>query len=137
MIETVLGAVEAGAVRRVDLHEHLLSDASALSRPGPEPLPDDPRVTTENLAFLRWNALALADNLRLDDAEVAAAELGRAGVDLVVECTSLGLGPRHAGLPQVSRAAGVHVVVAYGLYVDPVLPPGPATSTRSRSRRCC
>ncbi|MBZ5739348.1 hypothetical protein [Nocardioides mangrovi] len=122
MIETVLGPVAAGVVRRVDLHEHLLTDASALSRPGLEPLPDDPRVTPENLAFVRWNALALADNLRLDDPEVAAVELARTEVDLVVECSSIGLGPRHAALPEISRAAGVHVVAAYGLYVDPALP---------------
>ncbi|MFI6160096.1 MULTISPECIES: phosphotriesterase [Micromonospora] len=124
MIETVLGPVAAAGVGRVNMHQHLLSDASALSRPGAEPAPADARVTTANLGFLRWNALALADNLRLDDPRLAVAELRHAagGVDLVVEDTSIGLGPDHPALPAISRAAGVHVAVAYGLYVTPTLP---------------
>ncbi|BCB83094.1 phosphotriesterase family protein [Phytohabitans suffuscus] len=124
MIETVLGPIEAAGVGRVNMHQHLLSDASALCRPGVEPTPADERVTAANLGFLRWNALALADNLRLDDPELAAAELRRAAgaVDLVVEDTSVGLGPDHPALPGIARAAGVHVAVAYGFYVTPTLP---------------
>ncbi|TCB97248.1 phosphotriesterase [Micromonospora zingiberis] len=124
MIETVLGPVPAAVVGRVNMHQHLLSDASSLCRPGREQTPTDHRVTIRNLGFLRWNALALADNLRLDDPHLAVAELRHAarGVDLVVEDTSVGLGPDHAALPAVSRAAGVHVAVAYGLYVTPTLP---------------
>ncbi|WP_432841749.1 hypothetical protein [Dactylosporangium sp. CA-092794] len=125
MIETVLGPVEAAGLGRVNMHQHLLSDAGRLSRPGHEPAPADDRVATGNLGFLRWNALALADNLRLDDPGLAADELRRAagGVGLVVEDTSVGLGPDHPALPAISRAAGVHVAAAYGLYVTPTLPP--------------
>ncbi|MET7399679.1 hypothetical protein ABZS66_39975 [Dactylosporangium sp. NPDC005572] len=124
MIETVLGPVEAAGLGRVNMHQHLLSDAGGLGRGGLEPAPADERVTTANLGFLRWNALALADNLRLDDPRLAAAELRRAagGVDLVVEDTSVGLGPDHPALPAISAAAGVHVAAAYGLYVTPTLP---------------
>ncbi|MDQ7903662.1 hypothetical protein RB614_03920 [Phytohabitans sp. ZYX-F-186] len=124
MIETVLGPIEAAGVGRVNMHQHLLSDASRLARPGVEPTPVDDWVTTANLGFLRWNALALADNLRLDDPELAVAELRRAAgaVDLVVEDTSVGLGPDHPALPAIARAAGVHVAVAYGFYVTPTLP---------------
>lgn len=125
MIETVLGPISAEAVVAVNTHQHLLTDATALQKPAAqESLPQDLRVRPENLGFLRWNALALADNLRLDDPELAAAELAVAGraVDLVIECTSWGLGPRHADLPQISVAAGTHVVCAYGFYVPAVLP---------------
>ncbi|MEU1300192.1 hypothetical protein [Streptomyces shenzhenensis] len=126
MIETVLGPIRADDVRRVNIHQHLLSDASGLSRPGNEPAPPEERVSPGNRGFLNWNALALADNLRLDDPDLAVEELsqagGPAGVDLVLECTSVGLGPNHAGLPAVARASGVQVAVAYGFYVTPVLP---------------
>jgi phosphotriesterase-related protein len=126
MIETVLGPVDAGSIGRVNIHQHLLSDASGLSRPGLEPAPAESRVTVENLGFLRWNALALPDNLRLDDRDLAVEELawagGPRGVDLVVECTSVGLGPDHGGLAAIACGAGVGVAAAYGLYITPVLP---------------
>ncbi len=125
MIETVLGPVAPDEVGRVNFHQHLLSDSAGLSRPGVEPTPPDLRVGVDHLGFLRWNALALPDNLRLDDADLAARELvgvKDGGVDLVVEASSLGLGPDHAGLPAIARASGVKVAASYGLYVTPVLP---------------
>ncbi|PZF99040.1 phosphotriesterase [Micromonospora endophytica] len=124
MIETVLGPVQAAGVGRVNMHQHLLSDATALCRPGAEPTPTDEKVTVYNLGFLRWNALALADNLRLDNPQLAVTELRHAAgaIDLVVEDTSVGLGPNHPALPAISRAAGVHVAAAYGLYVTSTLP---------------
>jgi phosphotriesterase-related protein len=124
VIETVLGPVDASVIGRVDMHEHVLSDAGRLRRDGVEPTPEQDRVTPSLMGYLRWNALGMADNLRLDDETTAVDELGPAGrgVDLVVEATSVGLGPRHHRLPHISRRAGVAVAVSYGLYVEPVLP---------------
>ncbi|WP_371541282.1 hypothetical protein OG266_00400 [Streptomyces sp. NBC_00554] len=120
MIETVLGPVDASTLGPTSMHEHLLSDARVLHRPPREPMPDDPRVTPENLGFLRWNLLALQDNLVLDDPDTAVTELAPArelGQSCVVDLTTWGLGPRHAELPALSRASGLHIVVGYGAYL--------------------
>ncbi|GAA0997133.1 phosphotriesterase-related protein [Acrocarpospora macrocephala] len=126
MIETVLGPVPAEALGPVDMHEHLLLDASGLRRDGvAEPAPVHADVRPEVLGYLRWNALALADNLRLDCADTAVEELvlaRAAGVGTVVEATSVGLGPGHDRLPELARRSGVHVVAAYGIYLSSVLP---------------
>lgn len=125
MIETVLGPIEAAALGPTSMHEHLLIDARILHAPAREPLPADPRVTMENLGFVRWNLLALEDNLVLDDPELAASELavaGRHGQRAVVDLTCWGLGPRPELLPQVARAAGLHVIAGCGVYLDRPFP---------------
>jgi phosphotriesterase-related protein len=120
MIETVLGPIDAADLGRTSMHEHVLSDARVLRAAAREPLPEDPRVTMENLGFVRWNLLALEDNLLLDEPEVAVGELsalpGR-GQGALVDLTCWGLGPRYADLPAVSRAAGIHIAVGYGAYL--------------------
>jgi len=121
VIETVLGPIPAERLGRVSMHDHLLTDARMLARPAATPAPDGDRVTIGNLGYLRWNLLALEDNLVLDDAELAAAELARAGElgqGTLVDLTSWGLGPRPAELPAIARAAGVNVVAGVGVYLD-------------------
>lgn len=121
MIETVLGPIPAERLGVTSMHDHLVADSRMLRAPAGEPLPADERVTIENLGFLRWNLLALGDNLVLDDDELAAAELRRAaeqGQRTLVELTSWGLGPRPDRLPAISRAAGINVVAGVGAYLD-------------------
>ncbi len=125
MIETVLGGVDAASWGVTSMHDHLLSDSASLARPGVQPAPPLDVVTAENVDYLRRNMLASADNLRLNDADLIAAELTLAqqgGLRGVVECSSLGLGPGHAGLPALSRATGVAIVAAFGAYVPRTLP---------------
>lgn len=125
MIETVLGPIPADDLGITCMHDHLVNDSSRLRRDGAQPAPELELVGIENLGYLRWNMLASADNLRLDDPELAARELRRAGElgqRAVVECSSWGLGPRHAEFPAISRASGVTVVSAYGAYVPYSLP---------------
>jgi phosphotriesterase-related protein len=125
VIETVLGAIPPEQLGVTSMNEHLLSDSSTLLRPAREPLPADARVTMANLGFLRWNYLALRDNLVLDDPDLAAHELVHAaevGLHTVVETTSWGMGPRHTELPAIARAAGLNVVAAYGSYLGRSLP---------------
>ncbi len=121
MIETVLGPIEAASLGAASMHDHLLIDARILHAPAREPLPEDPRVTLENLGFVRWNLLALEDNLVLDDAALAASELARAfaeGQRAVVDPTCWGLGAAYERLPEISRASGLHVVAGCGVYLD-------------------
>ncbi|HST41407.1 MAG TPA: phosphotriesterase [Conexibacter sp.] len=121
MIETVLGPIEAASLGVASMHDHLLSDARILHAPAREPLPEPPLVTLENLGFVRWNLLALEDNLVLDDASLAAAELARAyaeGQRAVVDLTCWGLGADPARLPAIARASGMHVIAGVGVYLD-------------------
>lgn len=125
MIQTVLGPVESSGTGPVSMHEHLLTDASALQRPGVEQLEPSLAVTADLAAALRWSQLALADNLRLDDLDLLADELriaGAAGLGLAVDLSSLGFGPDHARLPELSLASGIDVVAGYGAYLPRLLP---------------
>lgn len=125
MIETVLGPVTAEGWGPTSTNEHLLTDSRGLARTLPDGsfLEGPPRL--ETWGDLRWNWMSMPDNLTLDDAATAAQELTdakAAGLDAVVEATSWGMGPRHANLPEISRASGVHIVAAYGSYIDKTLP---------------
>jgi phosphotriesterase-related protein len=126
VIQTVLGPIAAEDLGVTSMHEHLLLDARILQAPSREPVPEDPRVTLENLGFVRWNLLALEDNLVLDDAELAARELALAAAEgqrAVVDLTCWGLGASPGGLPAVARATGMHVVAGCGVYLDRPHPP--------------
>ena len=125
MIQTVLGPIESTDLGAVSMHEHLLTDASALQRPGVEELDPAQRVTPELAAALRWSQLALADNLRLDDLDLLSDEAtigARAGLGAAVDLSSLGFGPDHARLPELARRSGLHVVSGYGAYLPRLLP---------------
>ncbi len=135
MIETVLGPIAAGDLGVACMHDHVLADASSLYRAGSTPAPTLDRVTPANLSYLKWNALASADNLRLDDAQVAVDELRVAyghGLRAVVECSSWGLGPSHAGLPEISAASGLAIIAAYGAYIPRTVPGWIAAMTESQ-----
>lgn len=105
MIETVLGPLPAAELGPTSMHEHLLSDASALG------IPPDPA--------------APAGDVVLDDPQLAAAELGRArvaGLRTVVDPTAWGFGGPDPRLAAVSRAAGVNVVAGVGAYLPRTRP---------------
>lgn len=125
MIETVLGPVPVEEWGPTSTNEHLLTDSRGLIRPLPDGsfLDGPPRL--ETWGDLRWNWMSMPDNLTLDDPTAAAEELAAAkaaGLHAVVEATSWGMGPRHADLPAISRASRVHIVAAYGSYIDKTLP---------------
>lgn len=125
MIETVLGPVPREALGRVNTNEHVLGDSRVLAKPNREGEWIEGEMRPEILGDLRWSYQALPDNLLLDSVDTAVAELrlaAHAGVGAVVEATSWGMGPRHAELPAVSRATGLHIVSAYGSYIDRTLP---------------
>jgi phosphotriesterase-related protein len=125
MIETVLGPIAADQLGPTSMHDHLLTDARALGAPPREPPPADPRVTIENLGFLRWNLLGLEDNLVLHDPDVAVAELAHAtaaGQSGLVDLTVWGLGPALPELPAIARASGLHVMAGFGAYIEKTHP---------------
>ncbi|MFJ4790240.1 phosphotriesterase [Streptomyces sp. NPDC088794] len=88
-VRTVLGDVDPGDLGVCDAHDHLFLSSPRL--PGQE----------------------------LNDGASARAELEAfraAGGSAVVQWTPYGMGRRVADLPQLSRAAGVHIVCATGLH---------------------
>lgn len=125
MIETVLGAVDAATLGVTSFHDHVASDSSRLQRAGADPGPASDRVGPDTVDYLRESMLALADNLRLDDDDLAVHELrlaAAAGLRTLVDATSWGLGPDHARLPDISRRSGVAIVCSYGAYIRRTLP---------------
>lgn len=89
LVRTVLGDVQPGDLGRTDYHEHLLQVTPLLEGDG------------------------------LDDVEASvaeAAELRAAGIDALVELTPIGLGRNPAGVRQIARRAGLHVVAATGVH---------------------
>ncbi len=94
MIETVLGPVEAESLGPVSMHEHLLSDASALGIP----------------------------DVVLDDAELATEELRKTGLSAVVDPTVWGFGGPDPRFPEIARASGVAVIAGIGAYVPRTRP---------------
>jgi phosphotriesterase-related protein len=93
VIQTVLGPIAPEDLGATSMHEHLLCDATALS-----------------------------DDALLDDPDAAARGLAGAGLGAVVDPTVPGFGGPDPRLPQVARAAGVHVVAGAGAYLGRLLP---------------
>jgi phosphotriesterase-related protein len=125
VIETVCGPVAPEALGVTSMHDHVLSDSSKLQRPGAQPAPSSDAVRLDTLGYLRWNMLASADNLRLDEADLAVSELVSAvaaGQRALLEATVWGLGPDHARLPEISRSSGMTIVTSYGAYIRATLP---------------
>jgi phosphotriesterase-related protein len=120
-IHTVLGPIAPAQLGVASMHEHLGIDARILHAPSRETPPADPRVTLENLGYVRWNLLALPDNLVIDDPELVAGELGFAaelGQRAVVDLSGWGLGAKPAALGEIARRCGMHVVAGCGVYLD-------------------
>jgi phosphotriesterase-related protein len=124
-IYTVLGPIEAHELGMTSMHEHLLCDGRVWCRPSPEEVPAHPRVTMENLGYVRWNLLSMEDNMLLDDPVLITSELEevkRQGGSGIVDLTIIGLGQRVGDLPAIARATGLHVIVGCGWYVEQAHP---------------
>ena len=127
-VMTVRGPVPADTLGVTLPHEHLLTDLDWPGLwPGVSPLPErvDEPVTIGLLGLLRRDMFVARDNLRLDHADLAGAELAafaRAGGGTICELSTEGLGQMRERLPEISAAAGVHVVAGCGWYVGPAHP---------------
>lgn len=119
-VRTVLGDVAADRLGHVQMHEHLLIDlwqgvpASAKQA--------DLQRYTEPLrpGNYYWSRRHHSrDDLQLLDVSVAIDEVTAyrgAGGGTIVDVTSVGLGRDPLAIAQISRAAGVHVVMGCGYY---------------------
>jgi len=78
------------------------------------------KIDLENLWFARSHKFSSADNIVLEDQELAArelAEFGKAGGNAIVDMTSNNIGRNPQGLVNVSRATGLHVIMGTAYYI--------------------
>ncbi|HEY0277056.1 MAG TPA: phosphotriesterase [Solirubrobacterales bacterium] len=129
MIETVLGTLEPGRLGPTSMHEHLLSDASALGIPDPPDGPvadvvlDDAQLATTELglAAVAWRP-SFPDSLAIKSGNEDRPSAGDRPVPLVVDPTVWGFGGPDARLAEISRAIGVAIVAGVGSYVPRTRP---------------
>ena len=118
-VQTVLGPVAPETLGRTLMHEHVLCDITppalaARNDPGPE-------ITLQNAWAINYGRMRAARNYDVRLKDVAIRELLRlkaAGGGTVVELTCGGLKPDPAGLADIARATGVHLVMGCGYYVE-------------------
>ena len=122
-VNTIKGKISVAEVNKLLIHEHLLID---LTNEAVRPAGDeecqlfDSCVNAENIEALRKNPYVVYDNLILDDVDIAIAELleaERAGVNLFVDVTTIGINRDITKLKQISDASNAHIVVGCGLFV--------------------
>jgi phosphotriesterase-related protein len=95
-VRTVLGDIPPERLGRTDVHEHLLMSSQLLR--GEE----------------------------LDDRDKSAAEateLRSAGIDALVELTTIGLGRDPVGIAEIAKRSGLNLVLATGLHREAHYPP--------------
>ena len=118
-VQTVLGPVAPETLGRTLMHEHVLCDITppalaARNDPGPE-------ITLQNAWAINYGRMRAARNYDVRLKDVAIRELLKlkaAGGGTVVELTCGGLKPDPAGLADIARATGVHLVMGCGYYVE-------------------
>jgi phosphotriesterase-related protein len=129
-VTTVLGPVDPGQIGLTLTHEHLLIDLHVVFvAPGTEAgrrIAEQP-VRLDNLGWIRVNWSSNRDNLVQTDVDLAVREATRyreAGGGTIVDATSIGIARNPRALAEISRRAGVHVVMGAGFYVGPAHPAG-------------
>jgi phosphotriesterase-related protein len=134
-IQTVLGPIEPDALGITLPHEHLLTSLAPRFIAPPDEagrrLAREP-VTLENLSWVRRNYLSNVDNMTLGPESLAIEEVARfraAGGGTIVDASSIGLRGDLAAIARISRATGVHVVVATGYYTYDFHDPSMATAS--------
>jgi len=120
---TTSGRVPAAELGIVLPHEHLIFDLSAyLTEPRDERERElvEAELTLENAGDLRRSPLVSRQNLVMQDAEIAARELGwfrDAGGRTIVDCTLPEMKRNIASVGQLAEATGVNIIVVTGHYV--------------------
>lgn len=129
-VVAVRGPVDSSDLGITLTHEHIFNDVSSWWQRStstgldPEAFADTP-VSMDLLWELRQDPFGNRDNCRLDDLELASAEVSRfaaLGGRTIVETTGLGIGRDLARLREVSERTGVHVVAGTGFYLEAAQP---------------
>ena len=135
VVRTVRGDIDPADLGPTSMHEHILGtfevwlEEAASSPSVPGPVNPEARVDMPLLGLLRRNPFLLRDNLRLDDTELAIAEVQAfkdAGGGCLVEVSSIGIRTDLAGIARVAERTGLHIVQGTGFYLEGALPPSVA-----------
>ena len=122
-VQTVLGKVDSDLLGPTMMHEHILTDVTGIfesPRTASEKVRAYEPIRLANLGWIRRNYFRHHDNLLLGDIPTAIDEMRlykEWGGGAVVEVTPPGIGRDPVGLARVSRASGVHIIMATGFYV--------------------
>jgi phosphotriesterase-related protein len=131
-VMTVRGAVPLDALGTTLMHEHLLLDARSWWHPPREP--ERLHLATSAvhagiIGELRMDPFASLDNCRLDDENLAIAELlpfKALGGATVVDPTCRGIGRDPLALKRISEVTGLNIVMGAGYYLQGSHPPAVA-----------
>lgn len=118
-IQTVLGLIDPHDLGPALMHEHLLIDLVP-PKLAEDADHDQTGIDLCNCWKINYGQVPSLKNYRLDQKDVAVEELlemRAAGGSAIVDLTTGGLKPDPQGLAQISREAGVHVVMGCGHYV--------------------
>ena len=123
-VQTVLGVLPPEALGPTLMHEHVLCDITPpeLAVQG---LPEV-EIRLDNLFEIRHHWCRHTGHQVLADRDVAVAELAHlrdAGGSALVELTCEGIAPDPAGLVEIARRTGLHIIAGSGPYVEPHLSP--------------
>jgi phosphotriesterase-related protein len=119
MVQTVTGPILPEAVGQALMHEHLLIDLNPPRLRADSVDPDD-RIDLCNCFAVHYGTVYSRLNFRLDDTQLAIAELRRmreAGGRTLVDLTNGGLRPDPTALVRIAQATGVNIVMGCGHYV--------------------
>lgn len=125
IIRTVCGNISPQDLGFTDMHEHTISDLSQLvtaQRMYKDMIPPDMlRAHPENLAFLRSGVGLFSDDCAtIDDFAWLTKELeffrDKAGGNAIVDASPIPMRGDVRLIQKASKATGVHVIVATGLY---------------------
>ena len=127
-IMTVDGPIASADLGHTLMHEHLQNDCSCWWNAPREPerqcLADAP-VSIGILSELRQDPFVNKHNIRLDDVDLAIAEVrqfARAGGRSIVDPTCRGIGRNPFKLRRIAHAAGVQIVMGAGYYLASSMP---------------
>lgn len=130
-VTTVTGPVPVAELGITLTHEHVLNDATSWAHRTPS-LGWDPDdfarrpVSQDILWDLRQDPFGNLDNCRLDDLDLACAEIDRyaaLGGRTIIDTTSLGAGRDLRALREVSERTGIQIVAGTGFYLEGAHPP--------------
>ena len=118
-IQTVLGPIAPATLGPTLMHEHLLCDINSprLTLPNAP----EPAITLENAFAMNYGRIKHFERDRLNSKEIAIKEMKRlkaAGGRGLCELTNGGTRPDPAGVREIAKASGVHVIMGCGYYVE-------------------
>ena len=127
-IMTVDGPIASADLGHTLMHEHLQNDCScwwnAPAEPERQYLAEAP-VSIEILSELRQDPFVNKHNIRLDDLDLAIAEVtqfARAGGRSIVDPTCRGIGRDPLKLRRIAAETGVQIVMGAGYYLASSMP---------------